>query len=64
VEIVVRLAVGGRDHLSAGGAGCQAAVDAIAVGIVADDENALFGLCSRAEGDARNDERGEQIPQC
>src|SRR5262245_2588226 len=56
---VVRLGIGGGHHDAASRAGGEAAVDAIAVRDVGDDECARFGLRSRAEGGARQDERGE-----
>src|SRR6476660_930767 len=62
LDVIMGLAIGGCDHHPAARAGRQAAVDAIAVGIVADDEYPRFGLRSRAESSARDDERGEQIP--
>src|SRR5262249_8468240 len=58
---VVRLAIGGGHHDAAGRAGGEAAVDAIAVRDVGDDECARFGLRSRAEGGARQNERGEGL---
>ena len=41
---LARLAIGGRGGGAAGRAGGEAAVDAVAVGIVGDDEDALFRL--------------------
>ena len=49
-----RLAVGGCDRRAALGAGGQTAVNAIAVGIVGDDEYAFFRLCGR-----RAEQQGE-----
>ncbi len=68
LQIVARLAVGGRDRDPAARPARQAAVHAVAVGIVGDDENTLLGLCGRTENGARNDECGEDgahsaIPQ-
>ena len=51
--IVARLAIGGGDRHPATRAGRQAAVDAVAVGIVGDDEGALLGLRGRGENGGR-----------
>src|SRR3954453_8946431 len=62
LDVIVGLAIGGGNHHPAARAGRQTAVDAIAVGIVADDEYPRFGLRRPAESTARDDERGEKIP--
>jgi len=41
---------------------CETAVDAVAVGIVGDDERTLFGLRRSGANRSREDDRGEQIP--
>ena len=52
LDVIVGLAIGGGNHHPAACAGRQTAVDAIAVGIVADDEYPRFGLRSRAAAPA------------
>src|SRR5437588_9114587 len=54
---VARFAIGGSDRHAAAVAGRQAAIDAVAIGIIGDDENALLGL--RADIAAKEDGKGE-----
>src|SRR5262249_12402610 len=61
-RVVAGLAIGGGNRRATGRAGGETAVDAIAVGIVGNDEGALFGLRRTAENGGRKDERGEQVP--
>src|SRR5262249_31659487 len=52
-RVVASLAIGGGNRRAAGRAGGETAVDAIAVGIVGNDEGALFGLRRSAENGGR-----------
>src|SRR5262249_29972466 len=61
-RVVAGLAIGGRNRRAAGRAGGETAVDAVAVGVVGNDEGALFGLRRSAENGGRENERGEQVP--
>src|SRR5215831_10135727 len=61
-HVVAGLAIGGGHGGAAARAGGETAVDAVAVGIVGDDERTLFGLRRSAENGGREDDRGEQIP--
>src|SRR5262249_23406374 len=61
-RVVAGLAIGGRNRRPADRAGGETAVDAVAVGIVGNDEGALFGLRRSAENGGRQHERGEQVP--
>src|SRR5262249_23668797 len=61
-HVVAGLAIGGGNRRPAGRAARETAVDPVAVGIVGNDEGALFGLRRSAENGGREDERGEQIP--
>src|SRR5438132_578853 len=60
--VVAGLAIGGGHGRAAARAAGETAVDAVAVGIVGDDERTLFGLRRSAANGSREDERGEQIP--
>ena len=57
---LARLAVGGRGGGAATGAGGEAAVDAVAVGVVGDDEDALFRLRGRGAEQHGEGEGGEE----
>src|SRR5438270_10018632 len=48
--VVARLAIGVRDRSPAGRTGGETAVDAVAVGVVGDDEDALLRLGGDAAG--------------
>src|SRR5262249_35833917 len=61
-HVVAGLAIGGGNRHAAARARGETAVDAVAVGIVGDDERTPFGLRRSAEKGSREDERGEQIP--
>src|SRR5262249_29858660 len=52
-RVVAGLAIGGRNRRAAGRAGGETAVDAVAVGVVGNDERALFGLRRSAENGGR-----------
>src|SRR5271157_5138357 len=61
-NVAARLAIGGRYRNPATRPCRKAAVHAIAIGVVGDDEGALFGMSGSAENDRRAAKRAEYAP--
>src|SRR5436190_8958344 len=61
-HVVAGLTVGGCNGNAAFGPGCEASVDTVAVGVIGNDEDALFSLRASAEEDGRKTKRAEYGP--